>query len=510
MRFTDIAVICAYFLLLPLVAIMVSRRGKTPGDFLSASHDLPWWAICLSLVATETSTLTFISIPGIGYTSGMVFLGLAGGYLIGRLIVAIWFLPLYAQGQIRSAYQYLGERFGPRLQCAASGAFLVTRLLAEGVRLSAGLLPLTWMLEHNGIFLNHLLVLTLIIAFTLAYTVLGGLRAVVWSDTIQLCIYLFGAAACAFLLMHDLPSDGWTLAWTAGKMSPFHTLHVRTLLSDPFTPLAALVGGGILSVASHGSDQLMVQRLLAARNLRDARYALVGSAFVVAFLFGLLSLVGVQLWITHQGASLTALGLHSPDELFPSYIVSGLPAGLGGLLLAGVLSATMGSLSSTLNAMAGASLTDFGPLPARLLRRWGQSFGLRESPLFAARLMTLLWSVALVLAALWFTQGDQSAVILGLTIAGWSYGPTLGAFLFGMFYPAARARDALVGFLTSLAGMAATMTFLQYAGYHLAFPWLVPLGIAGMLIAARFSMLLSGLSRQEFQSAHDARKDWGQ
>lgn len=507
MRFADIAVICAYFVLLPLVAITVSRRGKTSGDFLSASHDLPWWAICLSLVATETSTLTFISIPGIGYTTGMVFLGLAGGYLIGRLIVAIWFLPLYAQGQIRSAYQYLGERFGPGLQCAASGAFLVTRLLAEGVRLSAGLLPLTWMLEHNGISINHLAVLGLIMAFTLAYTVLGGLRAVVWSDTIQLCIYLFGAAACAGLLMHGLPSDGWTQAWAAGKMAPFHALHVSTLLSDPFTPLAALVGGAILSVASHGSDQLMVQRLLAARTLRDARYALVGSAFVVAFLFGLLSLVGVQLWITHHGQSLTELGLHSPDELFPSYIVSGLPAGLGGLLLAGVLSATMGSLSSTLNAMAGASLTDFGPLPERLLKRWGRFCGFRESPLFAPRFTTLLWSIALVLVALWFAQGEQSAVILGLTIAGWSYGPTLGAFLFGMLYPDARPRDALTGFLVSLAAMAAIMKFLQYSGYHIAFPWLVPLGIAGMLMAARFSMLLTGARRENRQSAYDARKD---
>lgn len=507
MRFADIAVICAYFVLLPLVAITVSRRGKTSGDFLSASHDLPWWAICLSLVATETSTLTFISIPGIGYTTGMVFLGLAGGYLIGRLIVAIWFLPLYAQGQIRSAYQYLGERFGPGLQCAASGAFLVTRLLAEGVRLSAGLLPLTWMLEHNGISINHLAVLGLIMAFTLAYTVLGGLRAVVWSDTIQLCIYLFGAATCAGLLMHGLPSDGWRQAWAAGKMAPFHALHVSTLLSDPFTPLAALVGGTILSVASHGSDQLMVQRLLAARTLRDARYALVGSAFVVAFLFGLLSLVGVQLWITHHGQSLTELGLHSPDELFPSYIVSRLPAGLGGLLLAGVLSATMGSLSSTLNAMAGASLTDFGPLPERLLKRWGRFCGFRESPLFVPRLTTLLWSIALVLVALWFAQGEQSAVILGLTIAGWSYGPTLGAFLFGMLYPDARPRDALMGFLVSLAAMAAIMKFLQYPGYHIAFPWLVPLGIAGMLVAARFSMLLTDARRESRQSSYDTRKD---
>ncbi|WP_050801479.1 sodium:solute symporter [Gluconobacter morbifer] len=507
MRSADIAVICGYFLALPVVAILLARRGKSSDDFLTASHDLPWWAICLSLVATETSTLTFISIPGVSYLNGMVFLGLAGGYLIGRLIVAIWFLPLYAQGRMRSAYQYLGHRFGGALQRAASGAFLITRLLAEGVRLSSGLLPLLWILRHNHVEAGSLTILVLIMCFTLVYTMIGGLRAVVWSDTIQLFIYLLGAAACVMLLANALPADGWQTAWHAGKMWPFHNQSLANLLSDPFTPLAALIGGTIVSIASHGTDQLMVQRLLAARNLRDARYALIGSAFVVALLFGLLSVLGVELWIDHGGASLSSLRLNGPDDLFPGYIVSGLPTGLEGLLLAGILSATMGSLSSTLNAMVDATLTDFGTLPQRILTQLGRHLGFLEKGLFAPRLMTLFWCVCLVAVTLRFTDGTQSAVILGLTIAGWSYGPTLGAFLFGMLYPSTSLRDAMTGFLVSLCGMAIVMVLLQSAGRPLAFPWLVPLGIAGMMIPARLSMFFTAGKRSAFLQPSRHEKD---
>ena len=507
MQFADIAVICAYFIALPVLAITLSRQKKSSGGFLSAAHDLPWWAICLSLVATETSTLTFISIPGVSYGSGMVFLGLAAGYFVGRLIVTIWFLPLYAQGRMTSAYQYLGHRFGPGLQRAASAAFLITRLLAEGVRLSAGLIPIMWMLDHEGISINRAWVMGIIMVFTMTYTMMGGLRAVVWSDTIQLCIYLFGAVICVLLLNSEISPDGWSNAWRSGHLAPFHHMTMDNLVSDPFTLLAALIGGAILSVASHGTDQLMVQRLLAARSLRDARFALMGSAIVIAFLFGILSLIGVQLWIRNGGTSVVSLGLHSPDDLFPTFIVSGLPAGLGGLLLAGVLSATMGSLSSTLNAMASAVLTDFGPLPARALQTCQTRLNLRQGKLFAPRVLTLVCSLALVLTALWFTGSRQSAVILGLTVAGWSYGPTLGTFLFGMLYPSARLKDALTGFSVSLAGMAVMMGALQYYSWHVAFPWLVPLGITLMLISGSISMMFTRGGLQHFPSAPDTSKD---
>jgi solute:Na+ symporter, SSS family len=491
MRIADIVVICAYLVLLPCVTLALSRRGGAQ-DFLSAHHDLPWWAICLSLVATETSTLTFISVPGVGYTGGLVFAGLAGGYLIGRVVVAAWFLPLYARGAMTSAYQYLGERFGPRLQQVASGAFLATRLVAEGVRLLAGMLPLVWLLAQAGIPIDRAGLLCIIMAATLAYTMLGGLRAVVWSDTIQLALYLFGAVFCVVLLWPGMAGSGWHAAAMSGHLALFHHLGVRNALADPFTPLAALLGGAILSVASHGTDQLMVQRLLAAGSLRSARAALVGSAVLVGLLFGLLSLIGVQLWVAHGGASLGQLGLHGPDDLFPRFIATGLPAGFAGLLVAGVLSATMGSLSATLNAMAGVLLTDFGPAPGRLFERIAGGLRLSGGPLAAARLATLFWAGALIVCALLLGHSDRSAVIIGLTVAGWSYGPTLGAFLFGMVAPRATARDAMAGLLAGLIGMAAFMETAQVFGWRIAFPWLVPLGVIVMLLAAWLSMVLGG------------------
>ncbi|MBB2205301.1 sodium:solute symporter [Gluconacetobacter takamatsuzukensis] len=493
MRPADIAVIGLYFVVLLAVTLTMARRGRSAGDFLSAHHDLPWWALCLSLVATETSTLTFISVPGVGYTNGLVFAGLAGGYLIGRLVVAVWFLPLYIQGRMSSAYQYLGRRFGYRVQRIAAGAFLLTRLVAEGVRLLAGMLPLVWLLTHAGLPVGRGTVLVAIMAATLAYTLFGGLRAVVWSDSVQLVIYLFGAALCVGILWGG--AGGWQAAWGAGRLALFHVHSGARWFADPFTPAAALLGGAILSVASHGTDQLMVQRLLAARSLQAARLALIGSAVLVGVLFTLLSVVGVQLWVRSGGAPLAALGFRSADELFPHFIVTGLPAGLSGLLVAGVLSATMGSLSATLNAMAGSVLTDFGPVPARVVARMAEACGWRAGPLFAARVLTAFWAVALVAVTMVLGGGTKSAVILGLTVAGWSYGPTLGAFLFGMLCPGGRERDAVVGVLVSLAGMAVLMGLAQRVGWTIAFPWLVPAGIGMMLAPACLSMMFRSSRR---------------
>ncbi|NVN42579.1 sodium:proline symporter [Asaia siamensis] len=485
MKPLDLTVILIYFTALSFLIWRVSRRaGRSSDDFLSGHHDLPWWALCLSLVATETSTLTFISIPGVGYTQGLVFLGIAAGYCVGRGAVALWFLPRYREGALTSAYTLLGQRYGASMQRLASGAFLITRFLAESIRLLAGALPVVWLFTHGGLPVGRWTVLGAILAFTLLYTMLGGLRAVVWSDAIQLGLYGFGAMFCVVFVGHTVTMAGWHEAWQAGRLQVIHPMTATNWWRDPFTLASAVIGGAVLSVASHGTDQLMVQRLLAARSLLEARLALVGSAIVVALLFGLLSVLGVQLWIREAGKSLAGLGLDSPDALFPYFIVDALPAGISGLLIAGVLSATMGSLSSTLNAMAGASLTDFGPAPQRLIERTMRALGYQPRALSAPRLMTLFWGVVLLTGAALFTMGTKSAVILGLTIAGWSYGPTLGAFLCALFLPGLGGRAVRTGFVVSLAAMALVLIGGQMAGVSIAFPWLVPLGILFHLGAA--------------------------
>ncbi|MCE0743561.1 sodium:solute symporter [Acetobacter sicerae] len=440
------------------------RRSKvrSPEDLLDAHRSLPAWAICLSIVATETSTLTVISVPGIAYTQGMVFVGLGGGYLLGRIVVARYLLPLYMRGDLASAYQYLALRFGRRMQRLAAVTFLVTRLLAEAVRLFASTLPICALLAARGMSLPPFAVLLGLTGLTALYTAIGGLRAVVWSDAAQFLLYSFGAALCAFLLWRHLTPEQMALLPGSGHLLPlaFHA----PVLTSPYAPLTALLGGAVLAMASHGTDQLMVQRALAARSLRDAQRAMIGSAFVVTILFALLSLVGIFLWARHGGLPLPALGLSSPDELFPRFIVNDLPAGLSGLLVAAIISATMGSLSSALNAMTGSTFADLigTARPASRAVTWS---------------VTGFWALALIATACAFSASAQSVLLFGFQIAGYSYGALLGAFLLGLLCRRVTENGAIVAFTVTVLGMAALIAGVHPGGTSIAFPWLVPLGV---------------------------------
>ncbi len=484
---TDLLVMLAYLVAMPVAALVLAGRQSSPSAYLEGRKDLPWWALCLSLVATETSTLTVISVPGIAYGSGMVFVGLALGYLGGRAVVAWWFLPLYQQGHMLSAYDWLGLRFGPAMQRLASATFLLTRLLAEAVRLFAGMLPLATMLAALHWHVPQPVLLGAIMLLTLFYTVCGGLRAVVWSDSIQFGLYLFGATACAALLWRSAPAGTWHTLHQAGRLHLF--AHNAAVLNSPFTPLAALGGGALLSVASHGTDQLMVQRVLAARSLRDARMALMGSAVGVGVLFALLSLSGVLLWARNGGQTLAQAGFASPDAIFPAYIVHDLPPGLRGLMLAGILAATMGSLSATLSAMTAASVGDFAPLCARAART------LRCSGLGFARLVSVAWACALVACAGLFAHASQSAIMLGLSIAACGYGPMLGTFVAGMAIPRATARALAPAFALSVPLMVWAMLAWRPNGHPPAFAWLIVLGMVALFgLAGLFHIMHPGLN----------------
>ncbi|MCE2563584.1 sodium:solute symporter [Komagataeibacter sp. FNDCF1] len=465
----DLLIICICCLALPCVASALSGRQDSVSTYVGGRHDLPWWGICLSLVATETSTLTIISIPGIAYGSGMVFVGLAVGYVIGRMLVAWLFLPRYFSGQGGSVYQYLGRRFGRAMERTVSTTFLLTRVLAEGIRLFAGMLPVAAILAALNFPLPQWAAMLVVVGLTLLYTMYGGLRAVVWSDAMQLAIYVTGTAACVALLFHHATAMQIHMLRHSNR---FHLFHKSTLyFLDPYTPCAAMIGGAIMSMASHGTDQLMVQRVLAARTLRDARAALVGSGVLVGCLFAMLSLVGMLLWARNDGRPLAAIGVQASDALFPGFIVHDLPPGLAGLLVAGLLSATMGSLSATLNAMTSATLLDFATPCGAMARRAGLS------SLAFARLVTVLWAIVLVLAALGFAHGRGPAVIFGLSVASCSYGAMLGAFVLAMFSRRARMREVLPAFLATLVMVCGIMVFWRPDGHMVAFAWLVPLGV---------------------------------
>lgn len=440
--------------------------------------------VLLSIVATETSALTVISVPGIGARGDLTFLQLAFGYLLGRIGVALWLLPGYFHGTQETAYTRLENRFGGGTRRLVSGTFMVTRFLGDGVRIFAGAIPLTvvtgWSVPVSIVVMGSV---------TLVYTWFGGLRAVVWADVLQLTVYVTGgviALGVAWSLAGG-PAASFSAAEEAAKLR----IIVPTLSwTTPYTLIAGLLGGALLSAASHGTDHLIVQRLLATRSLRDARIALVGSGVVVILQFTLFLLLGVAIW--SAGAAPDGLG---SDAIFPRFILDHLPAGVSGLLIAGILAAAMSTISSSINALAGAVTHDFyAPLtgerdPAILLR--------------VGRRVSLVWGAGLVGAALGFfgmSRGlDTPVVVLALSIASVTYGALLGTYLLAARWPLARGRDVVAATLVSVVVMLVVVfaarlsawppfTWLEPVG-RLAWPWYVPLGTALTLAVGAGSSL---------------------
>lgn len=468
MRPLDVSVIVLYFVVVIITGLLLAGRQRDASDYFLGRHGLPWWAIMLSIVATETSALTVISVPGIAARGDLTFLQLAFGYLVGRLGVAAWLLPGYFEGTQDTAYQRLEHRFGPAARRTASAIFLCTRALADCVRIFATAIPLA-IITHWSLPLGILAIGTV----TLVYTWIGGLRAVVWVDVIQLGVYLLGGIATVVVATRLATGGSFDLAifaraWDAGKLA---VLDFTPSLSRTYTFWGGLAGGALLSAASHGTDHLIVQRLLAARNLRDARLALVGSGVFIIGQFALFLVVGTSLWLA--GAD-PGGGMRS-DAIYPTFVVTQLPAGLAGLVVAGILAAAMSSHASAVNSLASATTHDFYvPLtgrrdPTRLLA--------------AGRWLTLFWATVLTLGAMTFRRQDTPVVQLALTIASLTYGGLLGTYLLGGFWPRARERDVILAIIVSTAVMAPIVVGAVIPGVprwlpHLAWPWYVPLGTA--------------------------------
>jgi SSS family solute:Na+ symporter len=444
----DYIVIIAYLVGVVVFGIRTAGKQTSVRDYFLGSKEMPWWAISFSIVATETSTLTVIGIPAVAYGGALTFFQLTLGYLVGRIVVAMWFLPRYASGDMQTAYTFLGQRFGPNLQRLSSVTFLVTRLLADGVRLFATAIPIRIIALSAGIDIGYPVIILGIGVLTALYTYVGGFKAVVWMDVVQMSVYVLGALFTLFLLWSDIGDAAVTLLGEAGKLKTFSvSFSIREILTSPYTMVTAVIGGGIFSMASHGTDQLIVQRLLSCRSLGDARKALISSAFFVMIQFGIFLAVGALMWVYYGGQDVLILGLTRADEIFPKFIVEQLPTGLAGLVLAGILAAAMSTLSSSLNALASSSLNDLlGKRAAGL----DEASGLRWS-----RLLTLGWALVFVFFATLFEDQQNPVVELGLSIASFTYGSLLGAFLLGLAVSRVRETEALVGFMVGIVAMIA-------------------------------------------------------
>jgi solute:Na+ symporter, SSS family len=479
----DLAVVGVYFVFTLGLGLWVARKQRNATDYFLGARDLPALAILLSIVATETSALTVISVPGIGARGNLTFLQLTIGYLVGRIGVAVWLLPGYFRGVQETAYARLESRFGVGTRRLTSVIFMVSRFLGDAVRVFASAIPLALV---TGWSIPAAIIVMGIV--TMVYTWFGGFKAVVWTDVLQLSVYLAGGVG-ALLIAWKLAGGAGAalhLAADAGKLT---LIDPRLSFTSTYTLFGGVIGGALLSAASHGTDHLIVQRLLATRSLRDARLALVGSGVMVMLQFGLFLLVGSAIW----AAGLAPDGMAS-DQIFPRFVLDHLPPGLAGLVIAGILAAAMGTHSSAINSLASSATHD-------LYASWTG----RRDPvhlLHVGRTLSAVWALGLIGGALFFHAAgrgnDTPVVVLALSIASITYGPLLGTYFLAGRWPRARGRDVVGAVAFTVLAMVVvifakrlatfpSLAWLEPVG-RLAWPWYVPLGT---LLAVGSGILLS-------------------
>jgi SSS family solute:Na+ symporter len=427
----DLAIIALYLAGITLFGLRFRKRQRSLRDYFLAGRDIPWWAIALSIVAAETSTLTIISIPGLAYDTNLTFLQVVMGYLAGRIVISFVLLPHYFRGDLYTAYELIERRFGRGLRSLTAGLFLLTRAAAEGVRVYAVSIVVSIALGTGEVAS-----IAIITSLTLIYTFEGGLAAVIWTDVVQTAIYVGGTLVGLITILHLVPG-GWAAihaaAATAGKLQVFD---FRPNLWLPYTFWAGVLGGTAFITASHGTDQLIVQRLLAARGQKQSAMALLSSGVAIFFQFALFLIVGIMLWAFYRVPS---AHFGKPDRIYPTFIVSQMPHGISGLLIAAILAAAMSNLSAALNSLSSSTIMDF-------FMHFRPHIDERAQ-MRLSRLATFFWAMVLFGLAILALQKVGRVVEVGLQIASVAYGALLGVFLLGVLTKRANQWGAMVGML---------------------------------------------------------------
>lgn len=466
----DFAIILFYLAGITAFGACFRREQETLRGYFLGGRTAPWWALACSIVATETSTLTIIGTPGIAFAGNLGFLQIVLGYLAARIVLCVVLIPQYFQEEFYTAYQLLEKRFGKRMKTAAAIVFLGTRALAEGVRISA-----IGKVVSVAFGTGDRLSIAIVTALTMFYTFEGGMRAVIWNDVIQFALYITGSVAAFFLLLHKIPG-GWMAvklgaAAAGGKLSVFD---FSFSLTRSYTFWSGLIGGTFLTMASHGTDQTMVQRLLAARSERDSKAALLTSGVIILVQFALFLVLGVMLFVYMQQRALPVPG-GDIDRIFPEFIVREMPRGLSGLVLASIFAIAMSNASGSLNSLASSSIIDLSG---------AKGSGSAKKSLRRSREMTLAWGVVLGLLGL-IRWGP--VLVAGLTITSITYGGLLGVFLLGTWSRRANETGALVGFIVGIATMLVVTFFTR-----LAFTWYVLFGTVVTFATGSLASLVSG------------------
>ncbi|MGE0885695.1 MAG: sodium:solute symporter [Blastocatellales bacterium] len=478
MRTLDLTILVAYLIGTVLFGAWFSRSQKNVKDYFVAGERVPWWAIMGSIVATETSTVTFISVPGFAYSANFTFMQLVIGYMIGRIVVTVIFVPLYFRGQLLTVYQLLGQRFGSGVRRLASLLFLTTRSLADGFRLFAtGLVLAALLLAMPGMdemarnwfpslepkFAVLIVSVLVMGAATILYTYLGGMAAVIWTDVIQLVIYLIGAVIAAWILLGKIPGGWEEVVRVGGAAGKFNWFDFTWDLTKSYTFWSGVIGGAFLTTATHGTDQLMVQRYLCSNSTRQARLALLSSGAVVFVQFMLFLLIGAMLYVYYTGyataeiAGFTLNGKLQTDRIFPHFIVSHLPAGVVGLVIAAIFSAAMSTLSSSLNSSSATAVGDFY-MPMTGNQKSDHHY------LTVSRVLTAVWGVVQITVAIAAIKLSSRVVDEVLGIASFTNGVILGLFFLGTF-------TKRVGQMAAIAGIIAGAGLMLWVKLQTGVSW---------------------------------------
>ena len=440
----DLGVVALYLVAITLFGLRFARRAagrdKSLRSYFLADKTVPWWAIALSIVSAETSTLTIIGTPGLAFAGDFGFLQVVTGYMVGRFVVGAIFLPRYFHGDMLTAYQLIERRFGHTLYRVTAGLFLLTRAAAEGVRVFAVSIVVAIAIGTGDIWS-----IAIISALTLLYTFEGGMTAVIWTDVVQMAIYIAGTFVALWSLGAHVPG-GWAVIHAAGSAAgKFHMWSFALDMTTAYTFWAGVIGGTFLTMASHGTDQLMVQRMLAAKDLSASRAALAASSVIVFVQFALFLLIGVGLWAFY-GQHPGMLASTDGNRIFPEFIVHQMPSGVAGLLIAAILAAAMSNLSAALNSLSSATVVDF-------------YMGLKPRAtdgerIAVSRTSTVLWALVLFAVAVYSVRagGKGNVVEIGLSIASVAYGCLLGVFLLGMLTRYATEAGAIVGMTCGFIG----------------------------------------------------------
>lgn len=460
-RTIDLIIVIIYLLTVAIVGILSGGKQKSLKDYFLGAEKIPWLAVSFSIIAAETSTLTFISIPGLAYKTNFNFLQLTFGFLIGRISVALILLPKYYQGELSTVYTFLEKRFGKKIRTFASVVFLLTRVAADGVRLFAAAIPLYLMLNIEPVY-----AIIIISIIALIYTYTGGMRAIIYVDALQMFIYLGGAIISIFFLLNLTGSEIFNSDTYSEKLSVINigfSNDLSSFFNQPYTLLSGIVGGSFLSMASHGTDQLIVQRLLALQNLKKSQLAVITSGVIIIFQFAIFLLIGFLLYGFYGPTQMKS------DEVFPFFIIKQLPLGLSGLIIAGIFAAALSTLAGSISSLSSSTMID-------LFLNNKKSTLDEKSKLIYSRSFTVIWTIVLVASALFFMNTDKAVVELALSISSFTFGGMLGTFLLGIFNKKADEKIAMISFVTSIL-LVSIFILLKLV----AWTWFVFIGVSTVL-----------------------------